>query len=450
MNAMRLVIALVFGGIALTGCSFGGPVPLASCTEGGVTASHGPLRVLPSQVPGVSIDTASWGSANDVYEGGTGVYYTARVSSTVTLPLRRFAVQFHSSRPDEDSSLVMRGPSMQRRTQYGGEVRGGTDSIRPGDPRFAFARFRRQGAPPGPWGCPRSAQIVRAFTPLVRIGVVAGDTAAPRTMAFAALVRARLERLGDTSELRVIPQRDVDQDRARGSRQPSTHAELRDLASRLGADVVVEVVALQREPQLTARAVAHFRAFPETDSLFVGRGETDVDVANRLTQRLLDEMIEELRRQLLRAGAVSNDLARPLDQGGSANQSGPSGVTLVSPDFFPKALFDSLGAVTSPSSGNRYRKDILTIDFRIGTPLAVRQAIIDSIGGVVVGGAHYSFGGEGTYYVRIHGGTLDALLDALTILDRQPQVMMAGWWQLNHPDENADRQPDDGLGFESW
>lgn len=298
---MRLVIAVVLGGSALTACSLGGPVPLPSCTESGVRMASGALRVLPSEVPGVSIDSAMWGSASDAYEGGTGVYYTARLSSTVTMPLRRFAVQFHSSRPEEDSSLIIRGPGMFRRTQYGGEVRGGTDSIRPGEQRMAIAGFRRQGAQPGPWGCPRSARIIREITPLVRIALVAGDTT-PRSMSLTALVRARLEQLGDTSELRVIPQRDVDTDHALGSRWPSTHAELRDLAARLGVDVMVDVVALQREPQPTARGVAHFRAFDEADSLFVARGVRDVDVANRLTQRLLDEMLEGLRRRLLRAG----------------------------------------------------------------------------------------------------------------------------------------------------
>lgn len=129
---------------------------------------------------------------------------------------------------------------------------------------------------------------------------------------------------------------------------------------------------------------------------------------------------------------------------------GPAGVTLIPPDFFPKALFDSLGTVTSASSGSTFRKDIVTIDFRAGTPLAVRQAIIDSVGGVVVGGAHYEMAGEGTYYVRIRGGTMAALLDALAILHRQPQVIMAGWWELTHPDENAYRKPDDGFGFKDW
>jgi predicted secreted Zn-dependent protease len=117
------------------------------------------------------------------------------------------------------------------------------------------------------------------------------------------------------------------------------------------------------------------------------------------------------------------------------------GVALLPPNFFPKALFDSLGTVTSASSGSRFRKDIVTIDFRHGTPLAVRQAIIDSIGGVVVGGSRYEVVSEGTYYVRIHGGTMSALLAALQILHRQPAVVMAGWWELTHPDENAYRKP---------
>jgi hypothetical protein len=116
----------------------------------------------------------------------------------------------------------------------------------------------------------------------------------------------------------------------------------------------------------------------------------------------------------------------------------------AAPDFFPKALFDSLGTVRSASrSGGTFRKDIVTIDFRIGTPAAVRQAIVDSIGGVVVGGAHYTSdpaGTNGTYYVRIHGGTMATLLAALDVLHRQPAVVMAGWWELTHPDENAHRR----------
>jgi hypothetical protein len=291
--------------ITVSGCTMGGPVPLPSCTvPSGTSVSNGMLRMLPSEVPGVSIDTAVWGSADDVYEGGTGVYYFARVSSTVTMPLRRFALQFHSNRPEEDSSLIVRGPSMNfHPTSYSGGTRGGTDSIRPGEYRTARASLRRHGPGPGPWGCPRTAQVVRELTPLVRIAVLQADSAAPRNRAFTALVQARLERLGDTTELRVVPRRDVEGTLARDGRRPVTTAEWRELAARLDADVVVSVVPLQREPQPTARAVAHFRAFAEADSIFVARGITDEEVANRLTQRLLDETVERLRQRLLETSA---------------------------------------------------------------------------------------------------------------------------------------------------
>jgi hypothetical protein len=35
----------------------------------------------------------------------------------------------------------------------------------------------------------------------------------------------------------------------------------------------------------------------------------------------------------------------------------------------------------------------------------------------------------------------------MAALHRQPQVAMAGWWELTPPDENAYLKPDDGFGF---
>lgn len=118
----------------------------------------------------------------------------------------------------------------------------------------------------------------------------------------------------------------------------------------------------------------------------------------------------------------------------------PGAVTLVPPDSMPLALFDSLGTVTGPPlSGGPFRKDIISVEFELDTPLAARQAAIDSIGGVAVGGRRYPEIADGAYYVRIQGGTTEALLSAVQTLNRQPQVAVATWWELTPTSDQSGR-----------
>ena len=102
----------------------------------------------------------------------------------------------------------------------------------------------------------------------------------------------------------------------------------------------------------------------------------------------------------------------------------------------PRALFDSLGTIMVNRSGLQpgpYRKDIVLVRFKPGTPLAERQAAIESISGQVVGGKLDDDGQDGAYYIRITGGTIDSLVHAVRILQRQPQVGLATWWELFQP-----------------
>jgi hypothetical protein len=115
-------------------------------------------------------------------------------------------------------------------------------------------------------------------------------------------------------------------------------------------------------------------------------------------------------------------------------------VPLIPPGRFPRALFDSLGTVMTTNPGvapGPYRRDIVIVKFNPGTPQPARQAAIDSIGGEVVGGSLDVDGQDGAYYVRISGGTFDALVDAVATLHRQPQVGLAGWWPLFTPDVHS-------------
>jgi hypothetical protein len=118
----------------------------------------------------------------------------------------------------------------------------------------------------------------------------------------------------------------------------------------------------------------------------------------------------------------------------------PEPAPVLPPDTIPRALFDSLGAVIGPPlSHGPYRKDIVLVEFRSGASRAARKAAIDSVGGRVVGGEQDEDGEDGAYYIRIKGGTTAALLTAVEILQRQPQVDVATWLDLGEPDVQAAR-----------
>jgi hypothetical protein len=113
----------------------------------------------------------------------------------------------------------------------------------------------------------------------------------------------------------------------------------------------------------------------------------------------------------------------------------------VPPDTTPQHLFDSLGVVSgAPLSRGPYQRDIVLVEFLFGTPQSARQAAIDSVAGQVVGGSLDDDKTDGAYYVRVKGGTTAALLDAVEILQRQPQVAIAIWLDFSTPDEQALRR----------
>jgi hypothetical protein len=128
----------------------------------------------------------------------------------------------------------------------------------------------------------------------------------------------------------------------------------------------------------------------------------------------------------------------------------PASGPILPPDSVPHALFDSLGTVMTSIPGiapGPYRRDIVIVRFEPETPLAVRMAVIDSVSGHVVGGDVDDDRENGSYYVRISGGTFDALVRAVGILQRQPQVSNAYWWSLFIPDIQSYRRPNDGNGW---
>jgi hypothetical protein len=140
-------------------------------------------------------------------------------------------------------------------------------------------------------------------------------------------------------------------------------------------------------------------------------------------------------------GALAHNLLTAL--------TGPAADTILPPDTVPHALFDSLGTVMASTRGiepGPYRRDIVVVRFEPETPPAVRAALLDSISGHVVGGRVDRDRRNGSYFVRISGGTFDALVHAVTILQRQPQVANAFWWGLFVPDIQ-NRRPADGPGL---
>lgn len=148
-----------------------------------------------------------------------------------------------------------------------------------------------------------------AVRPRTRIALIEGDTnVAPRTHALVAAVRDRLARLTTAAELRVASRRDVESTLEQGGPAPSTHAQFRELAHLLQADVMVDVVARESGPGATARAIAHFRNGPP-DTLTLVEATTAAAAADSLTQVIL-AMTRAPRPpiELTRTRAVPGDL----------------------------------------------------------------------------------------------------------------------------------------------
>jgi hypothetical protein len=111
----------------------------------------------------------------------------------------------------------------------------------------------------------------------------------------------------------------------------------------------------------------------------------------------------------------------------------------LAPDTVAENVLDSLGTVAVPARpGVRYMRNLLAARFAAAAPQVQRQAAIDRVCGLVVGGDHSDGGEDGYYLVRIHGAesvsALDAAADALR---HMPGVMSAQTLALRQADAAA-------------
>jgi hypothetical protein len=132
----------------------------------------------------------------------------------------------------------------------------------------------------------------------------------------------------------------------------------------------------------------------------------------------------------------------------SAIEPSPNVVPALPPDNIPSAMMDSLGSITMPS-GLLAIPDLLGVTFKLGATQQQRQAAIDAVRGIVVGGRSSPPGSDGTYYVLIPAQRSDSLLlvaaDALLSL---PQISTTEILYRNPRDEAAYLRPNDDAGFE--
>jgi hypothetical protein len=121
------------------------------------------LRVLPSQVEGVFVDSAFWNVRTESPEMSTQttLYYFAQLHSDRPAPLDSMAVAFHSTAPADDSLLLVGGWRVPKPTRGGGSFTFGRDYLRPGEPRMAMRALSVSGSRSGAWSCPVSVQLVR-------------------------------------------------------------------------------------------------------------------------------------------------------------------------------------------------------------------------------------------------------------------------------------------------
>ena len=139
----------------------------------------------------------------------------------------------------------------------------------------------------------------RAPAPRVTIAIVEGDSAwSDRTHTIAALVRTRLELYTTRDQLRVVRRRDVVDVCDSGCPDRWTPEFLRELATLVGADLMVELTTSVQGSEVTANALVHRPGSKAVDTLSAVRGVTDSGVAGELAGTLSD-MLHALHEQKL-------------------------------------------------------------------------------------------------------------------------------------------------------
>ncbi len=123
-----------------------------------------------------------------------------------------------------------------------------------------------------------------------------------------------------------------------------------------------------------------------------------------------------LYRHALNFGSPPQDLPRPQS----------SIVSAEAPDTLPAWVYaDSIIVSNSPYSSGPYLRDIIVVTFRPSAGQGERQAAIDMIGGVVVGGTRNP-GAEGDYYVKVAtANSGKKLLETAKRLNALSQVLTA-------------------------
>ena len=108
----------------------------------------------------------------------------------------------------------------------------------------------------------------------------------------------------------------------------------------------------------------------------------------------------------------------------------------IAPDTVAENVLDSLGTIPVPlHPGVRYMRNLLAARFDAATPPAQRQAAIERVCGVVVGGDHSDGGEDGYYLVRLHDAeTVSALDAAADALRHMPGVTSAQTLALREAD----------------
>lgn len=150
-------------------------VPVAACAAlaDGSHPSSGPLEVLPSEVPGVQLDSMRWdvhtGRDPEAFDTWIGVSAVGRMVSTKEASLVGVGVLVEGMRDDVvvhrmiDSSFreLRRTPGPFSVYEYVAR-----ETVRPDRPVPVGAADRAAGtSPPARWGCPSRARIVRLSPP---------------------------------------------------------------------------------------------------------------------------------------------------------------------------------------------------------------------------------------------------------------------------------------------